>query len=130
MRIVNGILFVVMLLFVAVQYNDPDGPWWMLIYGVPAVWTGLAAFRPDLLSRPAARPLWTASFVLGLVGVVYYWPPVGEWWRESVWWNVEEAREGMGVMIVLAVLLVVGASMWSRRSGETLGPLRRDAGRI
>jgi hypothetical protein len=42
-----------MLLFVAVQYNDPDGPLWMVLYGVPAIWAGLAWMRPQLLLRPA-----------------------------------------------------------------------------
>jgi hypothetical protein len=46
-----------MLLFVAVQYNDPDGPLWMVIYGVPAIWAGLAWMRPQLLLRPAPLPL-------------------------------------------------------------------------
>lgn len=115
MRIANGILFLLMLLFAGVQYNDPDGPRWMAIYGVPAAWAGVAAFRPALLARPAARALWFATVALAVVGTVYYWPPVADWWRESVWWNVEEAREGMGMMIVDLVLLVVGAAFLRQR---------------
>ena len=115
MRIANGILCVLMLLFVAVQYNDPDGPWWMLIYGVAAFWAGLAAFRPAALTARAAMPLWAASLALAVIGVLYYWPPVAEWWRESVWWEVEEAREGMGLMIVTIVLLVAGSGLLRMR---------------
>lgn len=115
MRIANGILCVLMLLFAAVQYNDPDGLWWAFIYAVPAAWAGVAAFRPVLLSRPAAKPLWLVSLLVAVAGTVWYWPPVGEWWRESVWWNVEEAREGMGMMIVVIVLLVAGSSLLRHR---------------
>lgn len=115
MRVANGILCVLMLLFVGVQYNDPDGLWWGIIYAIPAAWAGVAAFRPGLLARPAAKPLWLVTFAAAVAGTVFYWPPVGEWWRESVWWNVEEAREGMGMMIVVFVLLVVGSALVRRR---------------
>ena len=46
MRYVNGFFCVLLVLFAIVQYNDPDAILWILIYGVPAVWAGLAAFRP------------------------------------------------------------------------------------
>ena len=78
MRYVFSVLALLMLLAVAVQYNDPDGPLWMVYYGVPAVWCALAAFRPQLVagtrrgfssprpSRPgrAHDPLLAAGFGL------------------------------------------------------------------
>src|SRR5690606_6185866 len=49
MRYLNIVLGILMLAFVAVQYNDPDGPIWMAIYAVPAIWAFLAAFRLPVL---------------------------------------------------------------------------------
>ena len=37
MRIVFAIFCIVLVAFVAVQYNDPDYYFWMPVYGVPAV---------------------------------------------------------------------------------------------
>lgn len=107
MRIVNGVLCVFMLLFAAVQYNDPDGLLWIPVYLVPAAWTGFAAYRPGALrGRWPSRGL-AACVVLALVGVVHFWPRDAGWWRQDVWWESEPAREGMGFMIVAATLLVV-----------------------
>src|SRR5688500_4249540 len=50
MRYVFAGLALLMLLFVLVQYNDPDGPLWMVFYGVPAVFAGIAWMRPQLLA--------------------------------------------------------------------------------
>jgi hypothetical protein len=106
-----------MALAVAVQYNDPDGPLWMLYYGVPAVWAAIAAFRPDLLRGRVGRTLLSASCAAALLLTVLYWPPVAGWWRDEVWSMAiaepgaaalaEQAREGMGIMIATAVLLLV-----------------------
>ena len=107
MRLLNAGLFLLMILFMAVQYNDPDGPLWMLIYSIPAVWTGIAMFKGHLLRiRPAQIGLLLCG--LGAVaGMVYYWPSTPGWWRQEVWWEVETAREGMGMMVVAIVLAVV-----------------------
>ena len=52
-----------------------------------------------------------------LYGVYHYWPTTPGWWRQEVWWETETAREGMGMMIVLVVVLVSGltAQRLSRR---------------
>jgi hypothetical protein len=120
MRYVFAALAVFMLLFVAVQYNDPDGPLWMIFYGIPAVWAGLAAFRPYLLARPAARPLLLFCVVAAIALTIVFWPPVDHWWLKSVWWESEEAREGMGLMITSVVLLAVLAASLSARSKQPL----------
>jgi hypothetical protein len=110
MRYVNIVLGLLMLSFVAVQYNDPDGPLWMAIYMLPCAWAFAAAFRLEKVRSPAAMKWLWASLVLGLFGVVYYWPQAPEFWRKDVWWHDEEAREGMGVMIGFGVLVVVLAT--------------------
>lgn len=106
MRYLNIVLGILMLLFVAVQYNDPDGPVWMAIYAVPMIWAFLAAFRLPVLQSPTGRRLLWLSIAAGIAGVVFYWPQTPEFWRKDIWWNDEEAREGMGVMLLLAVMLV------------------------
>jgi hypothetical protein len=120
MRYVFAALALFMLLFVAVQYNDPDGPLWMLFYAVPALWAGVAAFRPHLLAVPAARPLLLLSVAAAIALTIVYWPPVDQWWLKSVWWESEEAREGMGLMITSIVLLAVLAASFSARSKQPL----------
>jgi hypothetical protein len=46
--------------------------------------------------------------------MVFYWPAVPGFWRKDVWWVEETAREGMGVMIGFAVLVVVLAAAMAR----------------
>lgn len=107
MRVVHAVLFVAMLGFIAVQYNDPDGPLWMLIYTVPAIWACLAAFRPAVVRSGGARRWLLLSLALGLAGVIFYFPQMPNFWLKEVYWVEETAREGMGVMIGFAVMLLV-----------------------
>ena len=120
MRIVNGVLCALFVVFVGVQYNDPDFLVWAAIYAVPAVWAGLAAARPaPLLSGPATFLL---GFCLGaaVFGTVEAWPSEPGFWRQEVWWESETAREGMGMMIVTLGLLVVAFTRW-RLGGRPSG---------
>ena len=111
MRYLNGFICALLCLFAIAQYNDPDAIVWGLIYGIPAVWAGLAAWRPGGLSRsPAALAALGACLILALAGTVYMWPA-----DFSVWWDVEEVREDMGLMIVTTALLVVALTLWRFR---------------
>lgn len=107
MRYVYGVLCVLLLLFVIVQYNDPDGPAWMVIYGVPGLLAGYSAWRPDWIRQGVGRTVLLVCLVLSIAGTVYYWPTTPGFWRQDVWWNTETAREGMGMMIVTIVLLIM-----------------------
>ena len=110
MRFVYTIVSILMILFVAVQYNDPDGPFWMVLYGVPAVLAGLAALRPDMLVSMPGRGIVLAVFLCAIALTYLYWPEVPNWWRQDVWWQEETAREGMGLMIAtLAVAMLLPA---------------------
>jgi hypothetical protein len=114
MRFLNMLLCVLMVGFAAVQYNDPDGLLWIVLYMTPAVWAGLAAFRPAAVrSTRGIRLLW-ASVVAGIAAVIFYWPTMPGFWRKEVFMAEETAREGMGVMIALMVLLT--ALFSTRRS--------------
>ena len=116
MRYLNILLGVLMLAFAAVQYNDPDGPLWMVIYLIPAGWAFAAAFRlPKVRSGTGTTLLWI-TLAAGMAALVYYWPQAPGFWRKDVWWADEEAREGMGVMIAVAVLLVVLLTALTGRS--------------
>lgn len=95
-----------MLLFIGVQYNDPDGPMWMVIYAIPAIWAAIAAFRHDLLRRPVPKTLLLLSIAAAALGTIYFWPKSARWWSMEVWYETETAREGMGMMIITIVLLV------------------------
>ena len=116
MKYLFALLALLMGLFVAVQVNDPDGPLWMVFYGVPAIWAGIAWLRPRLLAGTGSLVLLSACLTAGLVLVVVLWPPAEEWWRTDVWWESEASREGMGLMLAAAVLVAVFSWSVSLRS--------------
>jgi Transmembrane family 220, helix len=116
MRYVNGFFFVLLVLFAVVQYNDPDAILWILIYGIAAVWAGLAAFRP---AQFAHNPLLLTVFGVTLVamagGAIYDWP-------QSIadWWDNEFVREGLGLIIATVALLAVAYTLWRTRQAMPL----------
>ena len=131
MRIVFGVLALLMAMAAAVQYNDPDGPLWMLYYGVAAAWAAIAALRPHVLAGGAVRALLLLSTIAALLLTAVYWPPVAGWWRQDVWSMAitdpqaaelaEQAREGMGIMIAMGVVVAVLAasfSGWPKRAAS------------
>lgn len=107
-----------MVVFMAVQHNDPDGSMWIVIYAVPAAWTAIAAIRQQWLGLRVAHALLLFCLFAAVAGMVFYWPTTPGWWRQEVWWEVETAREGMGMMIVAIVLLVV----WFSRPRRMVDP--------
>jgi hypothetical protein len=113
MRYVNGFFCVILMLFALVQYNDPDGVLWLLIYAIPAAWAGLAAFRPALLaaSRPQTIVGYAVCLAAAILGSLYMWPSLPENWI-----HVEEEREGLGLIISTIALVLVGVTWWQRRS--------------
>lgn len=116
MRLINGLLCLLMVLFAAVQYNDPDLWFWIPIYLVPALWAGLGAWRPGRLLEPLPSLGLAASLVLAVVFTAVYWPSDVGWWRQEVWVQSETAREGMGLMIATVTLLVAVATWFLTRS--------------
>jgi hypothetical protein len=107
MRYVHILLGLTMAAFAAVQYNDPDALLWIVIYLVPGAWAFAAAFRPAQVRSLAGERLLWATLAIGAGATVFYWPAVPNFWVKDVWWVEETAREGMGVMIGFAVLVVV-----------------------
>ena len=127
MRYVNAVLAVLMVLFAAVQYNDPDALLWMVIYLVPAAFAGLAAVRLARLQSGIPFNLLVVALIAALAGCYYYWPQTPEFWRREVWWETETAREGIGMMIVTVVLTVAFLTAIRARARQQ-GRARGDAG--
>jgi hypothetical protein len=115
MRYVHIVLGLLMVAFAAVQYNDPDALLWIVIYLIPAAWAFAAAFRLAQVRSGAGERLLWLTLVVGAATTVYYWPTMPDFWRKEVWWVEETAREGMGVMIALGVLVVVLATALLRK---------------
>jgi len=115
MRYIHIVFGVLMLAFAGVQYNDPDALLWIVIYLVPAAWAFAAAFRPAQVRSLAGERLLWLSVAIGVGTTVFYWPTMPGFWHKDVWWVEETAREGMGVMIALAVLLAVLATSLLRK---------------
>jgi hypothetical protein len=107
MRVLNIVLGLMMVGFTGVQYNDPDMPQWVLMYAIPAIWMYAVTFRLQAVkaSPDIMRLLW-ASAIFYIVAMIFLWPAMPNFWRKEVWIVEETAREGMGVMIALGVVLV------------------------
>lgn len=116
MRIVNGVLCLLLILFTAVQYNDPDYLLWGLIYGTGAIFAGFAAFRPGLFASSRVTTVFALCLTASLGGLYFYWPTTPNWWMQDVWWETETAREGMGMMILVAAMLFAGLTVWRARA--------------
>lgn len=116
LKIIAGLLFLLMLAFIGVQWNDPDGLVWALIYGLPAVLMLIVLIRPGLLASTAGR-IALACVLIGLfIATIRAWPEQTAFWTREVWWEEETAREGMGLMIALLVSAVaIPAAMFQRR---------------
>jgi len=107
MRVLSFAIAALLILFVAVQYNDPDGPKWMVIYGVPALLAILCGLRPEVYHSVVLRGFLVLCMLAAVAGMVYYWPKSDKWWTQEIWWEVETAREGMGMMITVVALALI-----------------------
>lgn len=116
MRILNGVLCVLLILFAVAQYNDPDGVFWGIVYGLGALWCGVAAFRSRIFGETIGAALFLVTFAATVAGMVWFWPDTPHWWMQEVWWETETAREGMGMMIMLVAMIAAGLVAWRARS--------------
>lgn len=120
MRILSGILGVLLIVFAAVQWNDPDGPMWMVIYGIGAVWCLAAALLPAIYRIGAVAGLFILCLIAAIAGMIWFWPEVSDWWDIDVWWpevTGETSREGMGMMVLTLFLLAPALVLRSVRRG-------------
>ncbi len=126
MNWLTGLFLLIMLLFAALQYNDPDALLWIAIYGLVAVWCALTLWRPGLLrATPALR--WAALASLAAYGMGFLWliPTYsGQFLSNSMMApGVETTREAFGLLICV---IVTGYVLWAdgRASGFRAGPAR------
>ena len=98
MRYVHGTFFGILILFAAVQVNDPDWYYWGPVYLLAAVWSWLAWQRPvKFISSPIARLGALISIGFFLVGFVSLASYIGPGWI-----HIEQARESLGYLICAA----------------------------
>ncbi len=113
MRVLCGVLAALLVLFAAVQANDPDPLFWAAIYAAAADWCALAAFRPALLRTGVPRVLLLLSLGAAAWGVVAFFPrAVGS---TSGGPRNRAKREGMGMMVV-ALAMAAAALVGLRRT--------------
>jgi len=117
LNLVRTSLGLLMLLFIGVQYNDPDGPLWALVYALPALLMGVCVLRARWLEALAGRWLVTAVVVALALAAWLAWPQTPGFWRQEVWWEEEAAREGMGLMIAATVAACALPVAWRRAAG-------------
>lgn len=111
MKIVNFLLVIMFLVFAYLQLNDPDPVIWISIYGVMAVFSGLAMFGIY------PKKIHIVVLVLFALYSVYYFPGVMEWLHQEDKATIfdemekekhlfiEESREFFGLLICVIVLL-------------------------
>lgn len=121
LRILNGLVCVVLVVFAAVQYNDPDYYLWIPVYAVSAAWTGMAAYDAGRLRRTSFAGGLVLCMVAAVVGTVWLWPTEAGFWHREVWWESETAREGMGMMVVTVALLVAALTALVHRHRPRTG---------
>ena len=113
----------VLLVFAGLQYNDPDGLYWAIVYLVPAMALGLAAFVPHRFATLLGRILLFAAIVVLGFGVYVYWPSQLSALPVAEWWDTESVKEGFGVAIAyLFTCLTIPLAF--RRSTRRLKNLR------
>ena len=115
MRIVHAALLTMLILFAALQYNDPDRYYWGAVYLLAAAWSWLAMRQPErFVSWPVARigaPISIALFLVGFATLASYLGPG--------WIHIEEARESLGYLTCAAT---TAFSLWAShlRAGQSV----------
>ncbi len=117
-RILHLSFAVLLLLAVAVQYNDPDPLRWMAMYGSAAVISAMAAFRRVPWVWPALVALVALAWAATLLPAVARNPQGGglfdQWGMANI--GIEEGRELYGLAIVAAWMFATAVHERRRRS--------------
>lgn len=122
MRIITGLFCIILITFALVQYNDPDFLFWFIIYTLAAAWSGLATFKPGLMTQySGVRSFFLLCLIGAVVGTFYFWPSGTAWWTKEVIWDNELVREGLGMAIVTLGLLLTGLAWWLHGKRAPLG---------
>ncbi|MGJ8652509.1 MAG: transmembrane 220 family protein [Opitutaceae bacterium] len=119
MKTTNIILCLLMILFVGVQYNDPDGLLWVVIYSIPALGAGLLVFCPQRMTKPQVARIYYLLTAILVMLTIYYWPKTPGFWKMEVWWETETAREGLGTLIATIALAISSLTIWKSQKSQT-----------
>ncbi|GMV99992.1 MAG: hypothetical protein AMXMBFR84_11310 [Candidatus Hydrogenedentota bacterium] len=112
-KISCGLMLIPFAASIIVQYNDPDGVIWMLIYLYPFVVTLVGLKRTDIA--------FAATGALAFLGVAWWWFPV----LEKPFLETEQARESGGLafsgiwMLILTVAWVIERSRAAKPESKT-----------
>lgn len=99
-RIVSLIMTVLFVVGVAVQYNDPDGLQWMVVYGFAVVVSVMAIFgRYSSLAVVG---------VVGYLGAFFFLMPS----TFDGWYTNELAREALGMLFCAIWMIVLSVKMF------------------
>jgi hypothetical protein len=112
--VVNAAWAVLFLYAVAVQYNDPDPLAWMFLYGVGALFCGVAAVRGDIPIRPVVGWAVVSLGMAALDGILGtgQTDPMGGFPH----WGAlrdEVVREVLGLMLMTGWM--VALAVWTHR---------------
>lgn len=118
MRIVAAVFTLLFAFAAYVNFNDPDAPRWVAMYGAAMIvcaWRALSTSGPPW-PAPAAVGLiaaaWAATYVPRVLGKVGWGEMTSAWEMKNT--RIEEGREFWGLVIVVAVMAFL-ALMRQRR---------------
>ena len=124
LRIASGVMAVLFVICVALQYNDPDPVQWMAIYGAAAIVSTIHAWRGRV---PVAIPLivTVAAVVWGVYIAThihgrFQWHHLAETMHAGTP-QIEESRESLGLFIVAAWMIVVAFARGARAPSGVIG---------
>jgi hypothetical protein len=110
MRWLYAVFLVMMLGFTAVQYDDADGPLWMLLYGAAALWCAIALWRPGAMrGTPILLGLAVASMIVFVLGFLWEIRTYNPAFLSNTMMSpgVETTREAFGLLIAALVTAYV-----------------------
>jgi hypothetical protein len=121
LRIVSGICLPAFLMSIFVQYNDPDGWVWMIIYALPAALALMGIFgRVSAAAIPASAIYLLGALLLmpwnHLADIPAY---VSAWHMSNI--HSEHAREAIGLLICMAYFDFLTVVWFLRRRNKTQG---------
>lgn len=115
LRIVSGIAMLAFVMSILVQFNDPDGWVWILIYLCPAAFAGAGLFgKVEFMALPVSGLYMAGAAILmpwqDLDQLLDY---VSQWQMKND--NAEYAREAIGLFLCAAYLEFTGIVWVLRR---------------
>jgi Transmembrane family 220, helix len=91
MRILSGLMVLLFVVSIILQWNDPDGYLWTLVYAPPAF------FSVTYVLGKHYMWLTLLGFVLYVLAAIYWCPPLGNLSGNFI--DNEEVREAGGLLV-------------------------------